>query len=713
MVTLGNEPAARSSVAAGASERFYSVSEAAARLGVSRISVWRWIRDGRLPAARLGHRTTRISGRDIDRLLAPGVDSPTTAVAVAAKGAPHEAPSGRWWEIDSSEHLVQFYESDGFLIDAVSDFIGSALRSGDGAIVIATPNHVEALNARLTDHGLDIDSAVIRGQYVYLDAGDTLATFMVEGMPDPVRFQQEVGGMVERSLAGWRRVRAFGEMVALLATHDQPTAAVRLEQLWNELQKQHVFSLMCAYPMQLLGGEPMAPFVEEVCRDHSRIVPAESYTALDGSDARLRAIAVLQQRAHSLELEVLARARAEQELRRREAELRDFLDQATLAMHWVDADGKILWANQAELDLLGYAADEYIGHDIAEFYADREVADDVLGRLQRRETIREHEVRLRRKNGAIRHALVSSNVLWDGDTFVHTRCFTVDITRRKLAEQRLALQYAVTQALSESRTLADAGATTLRRVGEALGWQAGGLWLVDQHAAVLRCRDFWRIDDPDIAEFEAISRALALAPGEGLPGSVWSSGQPAWIVDIVGDENFRRTLNALKAGLHGAIAFPVRVDEELVGVVEFFSREIEEPDDEVVAVTAPRRPNWSVGGCARYSNKHRPPWRCCAVHGTCSSSSIPSTSERWAAARPRTLSDWRYAMHCPNWSHRGSSRSSMTCTRRASRLPVPRCESCWIVLTTGSWRRRSSTCSCRPRELNRARWTASSSMRST
>ena len=104
-------------------------------------------------------------------------------------------------------------------------------------------------------------------------------------------------------------------------------------------------------------------------------IPAESYAALAEPDDRLRAIAVLQQKAQSLEAEIAERKRAEQELRRKEAELRDFFENAVVGLHWVGPDGTILWANQAELDLLGYSAEEYVGRHIAEFHADPEVID--------------------------------------------------------------------------------------------------------------------------------------------------------------------------------------------------------------------------------------------------------------------------------------------------------------------------------------------------
>ena len=129
---------------------------------------------------------------------------------------------------------------------------------------------------------------------------------------------------------------------------------------------------------------------------------------------------------------------AEADLRRREQELRDFIENGAVGLHWVGPDGKILWANRAELELLGYNEDEYIGHDIAEFHADGEVISDILRRLSAKETLHSYEASLRARDGTIKHVLISSNVLWDDDGhFVHTRCFTRDITGRRLAEEAL------------------------------------------------------------------------------------------------------------------------------------------------------------------------------------------------------------------------------------------------------------------------------------
>jgi PAS domain S-box-containing protein len=124
---------------------------------------------------------------------------------------------------------------------------------------------------------------------------------------------------------------------------------------------------------------------------------------------------------------------AVEELRRRERELSDFIENASVGLHWVGADGTILWANQAELHLLGYTREEYIGRSITEFHADKEVIDDILRRLMNKETLHDYEARLLCKDGSIRHVLINSNVMWEEDRFVHTRCFTRDITEEKRA----------------------------------------------------------------------------------------------------------------------------------------------------------------------------------------------------------------------------------------------------------------------------------------
>jgi PAS domain S-box-containing protein len=129
--------------------------------------------------------------------------------------------------------------------------------------------------------------------------------------------------------------------------------------------------------------------------------------------------------------DITERKQREEARRRAEEELRDFVENATVGMHWVGPDGIVLWVNQGELDLLGYTREEYVGHHIAEFHADRPVISDMLARLIRGEALQEHEARLRSKDGSIRHVLVDSSGLFEEGKFLHTRCFTRDFWKRR------------------------------------------------------------------------------------------------------------------------------------------------------------------------------------------------------------------------------------------------------------------------------------------
>src|ERR1700674_2537433 len=138
-------------------------------------------------------------------------------------------------EMPAHAHMVQLSEDDASLIDAVSAFISAGLRAGETCIILATESHRESLEYRLQADGLDVAVAQEAGAYISLDAAATLAHFLVDGQPEPARFTEVIGPLIEQAAQGSRRVRIFGEMVALLWAQGNRTAAIRLEELWNEL----------------------------------------------------------------------------------------------------------------------------------------------------------------------------------------------------------------------------------------------------------------------------------------------------------------------------------------------------------------------------------------------------------------------------------------------------------------------------------------------
>jgi PAS domain S-box-containing protein len=141
-----------------------------------------------------------------------------------------------------------------------------------------------------------------------------------------------------------------------------------------------------------------------------------------------------------------------------------------------------------------------------------------------------------------------------------------------------AIVYDIARALAESATLADAAPPMLAAVCSSLGWEFGALWDVDRPGRALRCVGVWHDPSLPFREFVDLSRATVFVRGVGLPGRVWQSGRPAWIPDVVLDPNFPRAAAAERVGLHGAFALPILRGPDVLGIMEFFSRDIRQPD---------------------------------------------------------------------------------------------------------------------------------------
>ena len=146
------------------------------------------------------------------------------------------------------QHLAQLYTKPDFLFDAVGRYAAEGVRRGEAVLLVATALHGAAMMRRLDAQGLDVGAIVARGQLIVLDATDTLSRLLVDGTPDPGRFEAVIGGAVASAKAsGYRPVRAFGEMVDLLRRTSE-VAALRLEALWNELAGEAWrLSLLCGY----------------------------------------------------------------------------------------------------------------------------------------------------------------------------------------------------------------------------------------------------------------------------------------------------------------------------------------------------------------------------------------------------------------------------------------------------------------------------------
>lgn len=160
------------------------------------------------------------------------------------------------------------------------------------------------------------------------------------------------------------------------------------------------------------------------------------------------------------------------------------------------------------------------------------------------------------------------------------------LAEAKRSERRLTAEYAVTRVLAEAASLKDAGQAILRALGESLDWELGMFWSMDEQGQCLRFVDLWHAPHVEAIEFVDDSRGRTFQRGEGLIGRVWATGKPIWIPDVVTDSDFRRAPMAARAGLHGGFAFPVRKGERIYGVIDFFTRESREPDQDVLNMVA-------------------------------------------------------------------------------------------------------------------------------
>ena len=245
------------------------------------------------------------------------------------EAGPRRAPTRRGRGVPPAppvphRHIVRFYENETFLTAAVTDFLAEGLGAGEPLVVIATAPHREAFTLRLRAKGHDVRRASREGRCAFLDARETLDRFMAGAMPDADRFRTAVGPVLQGLAAAGSQapVRAYGEMVDLLWRDGNTEGAVRLEELWNELAGAHDFSLLCAYAMGNFVNTADVEGFRRICGAHTHVLPTERYTESD-DETRLVEIALLQQRARTLESEIAHRDVLEGRLRDSLAERRE------------------------------------------------------------------------------------------------------------------------------------------------------------------------------------------------------------------------------------------------------------------------------------------------------------------------------------------------------------------------------------------------------
>jgi PAS domain S-box-containing protein len=278
--------------------------------------------------------------------------------------------------------------------------------------------------------------------------------------------------------------------------------------------------------------------------------------------------------ASKIARDITERKRAEATLRQSEQELADFFENAVVGLHWVGPDGTILRANRAELELLGYTAEEYLGHHIAEFHADPEAISDILRRLQAGELLHEYEARLRCKDGSVKHVLIDSSVMWKDGKFVHTRCFTRDITERKRAEREsverarlLSLGADVGVALTQRDSLPEMLHACAEALVRHLNAAFARVWTLREEEQVLELRAsaglYTHLDGPH-------SRVRV---GEYKIGLIAEERAPHMTNDVPHDPRVSDHEWAEREGMVAFAGYPLIVAERLVGVMALFARQ--------------------------------------------------------------------------------------------------------------------------------------------
>ena len=352
-----------------------------------------------------------------------GERSATASPAASAQRAP-AAPSAAPGDLAADEvlvrarrcatgqHVVQFYEDDGFLAELVADWFAEGLERGEACVSVATADHELMLFEALARRGHDPQALRDAGQLTTFDAHDALDTFMVEQQPDEGCFVDAIGGMLGSLEAGpFKGIRVFGEMLALLARQGMFEQAARLEDFWNRLAARQRFALLCAYPMALFGSVESGRYLRDICGRHTGVVPAESFLRAGEGVERQRLVVDLQQRALALADESTRRQREQSRVRERDERLR-LLGELTQAASWVARNGHIAEANEHCLDLLGARHEwQVLGRSPLDFiHADdhEAVEQRFAAMLAGIGDVPAHSLRLRRLDGRVVETTVTA-----------------------------------------------------------------------------------------------------------------------------------------------------------------------------------------------------------------------------------------------------------------------------------------------------------------
>ncbi|HEY2469886.1 MAG TPA: response regulator [Terracidiphilus sp.] len=264
-----------------------------------------------------------------------------------------------------------------------------------------------------------------------------------------------------------------------------------------------------------------------------------------------------------------------------ETEVAELLDLALDLICVAGLDGYFKKVNKAWTDVLGYSKEELVTQPWINLVHpdDREATIAEATKVFQGYKTMQFRNRCRSKDGPFRWILWTAAAPADGQFFYATGR---DITESKRDEDLLLAQYFVTKVLAEATSLHEAAPQILKNICETLEWAVGTVWKLDRNEGILRCVETWHIPTANASEFSLLTRSHTFDRGIGLPGRVWQKVEALWIEDVTRDPNFPRAPIASKEGLHSAFGFPILLAGEVLGVLEFFSHQIRQPDTKLL-----------------------------------------------------------------------------------------------------------------------------------
>jgi PAS domain S-box-containing protein len=267
---------------------------------------------------------------------------------------------------------------------------------------------------------------------------------------------------------------------------------------------------------------------------------------------------------------------------------RAIVDTALDGVITIDSTGIVTDWNAQATAIFGWSREEALGRALAETIVparDRQAHEHGIREFLRTGAgailNRRIEIVAQHKDGWELPVELAVSPAKIGDAYIFS-AFIRDITDRRRAERRLASQYEVTRVLSESTTLEEAVPKIIQAIGESLEWDLGVFWRVDKATGVLRCFDQWKAPSVQADPFTQATWQHVFNREEGLPGRIWASGKSAWVTDVALDANSPRGAQARQDRFHGAFGFPIQLGSEVEGVIELFSRQARQPDDELL-----------------------------------------------------------------------------------------------------------------------------------